>query len=89
MRDFALWLNDRDIMNLWGLQLRHSYPCKKVSTNIDNIILKNVFLEGICNRNHVRQVLIDMSGNPCIIQTRAEPENKKTYTLYLTNPSDM
>ena len=38
MRDFLLWLNDRDIMNLWGLHLRRSYPCKKVSTNIDNII---------------------------------------------------
>ncbi len=37
MRDFPLWSNSRDIMDIWGLQLRHSHPCKKVSTNIDNI----------------------------------------------------
>ena len=36
--------------------------------------MKNVFLEEICNGNYFRQVLIDMPENPCIIQTRAEPE---------------
>ncbi len=38
MRGSLLWSNDRDIMNLWMLQLRHEYPLvKKVSTNTDNI----------------------------------------------------
>ncbi len=30
MRGSLLWSNDRDIMNLWMLQLRHEYPCKKM-----------------------------------------------------------
>ena len=39
MRGSLLWLNDRDIMNLWMLQLRYvDILVKKVSTDIDNII---------------------------------------------------
>ncbi len=46
MRDFPLWSNGRDIMDIWGLQLRHSHPCKKVSTNIDNIRMWRLLKSG-------------------------------------------
>lgn len=68
MRGFLLWLNDRDIMNLWGLQLRHLYPCKKkcqpiLTTSMfkDCSSLKSLDLYGFDTFN-VRSMLLMFDG---------------------------